>query len=174
MSVWVLYRADKRSLQDLTKAGGFKSWADTTIEQARAIAKLCMGQKPGALPEPIKEHLKGHHIKTTLDMSSHIKYTKSGTTSWVSSAINEDCGGQSGGAPIYKITVDVEPYKIDMDKLKLQTVYSQLKPALLLDNKNIDAASVIALWHGPKDDAEVSFFSPIPMQCIKLHKAGRG
>jgi hypothetical protein len=93
----------------LTKAGGFKSWANTTIEHAKAIAKLFLGEKEGDLPEPIKEHLKGNSIKTTLDMSTHIKYTKSRTTSWVSTAINEDCGGQSGGAPIYKVTVEVEP-----------------------------------------------------------------
>ena len=91
----------------------------------------------------------------------------------MSTAINEDCGGQSGGAPIYKVTVEVEPYKIQMKKLEEQTVYSRMKPSLLLDNKNIDSAKVIALWHGPKDDAEGSFFSPIPMQFIKLHKGGR-
>lgn len=174
MSVKVLYRADKRSLEQLTKAGGFKSWADTTIEQARSIAKLCMGQTPGGLPQPIVEHLKGNQIKKTLDMSTHIKYTKSGTTSWVSSAINEDCGGQSGGAPIYKITVDVEPYEVRNKELQAQSVYKQMNPALLLDDKNVDKATIIGLMHGPKDDAEVSFFSPIPMQYIKLHKAGKG
>jgi insecticidal toxin complex protein TccC len=172
-------------MDTIASAGGFKSWENTTIEQAREMAKLFIGGAPDGCPQAIKNYLTREQtiggkkvmakLNTLKDMSAYIKYTKDKSTTWISTAVNEACGGQSSGAPIYKVLVDVEAYAFNLipKTVVATSAYSLLKPVLLMDNPDVNQATVIGLKHGPADDYEVSFFTPIPIEKIQLHKAGR-
>lgn len=176
MPVQLWYRADTRSLAEIGTAGGFKSWQSTTLDEGRALAKLFIAGGKDALPKAVKAYLISPtlvngvkllpKLNTLGDMSTYIKYTKDKSTTWVSAAENRDCGGQSGGAPIYRITVTVDEYGISGGQYVAQVRTSNLKPGLIMNNANVDLATIIALVHGPRGDAEASFLTPIPSTYI--------
>lgn len=184
MPTMTLYRADWRKLTQIADAGGFKSWQSTTVEEGRAIIKMLMRRTSVGIPAATSNYLKGNGVpnklKTLGDMSMYIKYTKDHSTVWVSTAINKECGGQGGGAPIYQVTVDLSPYLIEYVKVNEEgsdkpvdkgnivagARGGNLKPGLLMNNPNLDEATLIAVSHGPLDDAEVSFITPIPIEYI--------
>jgi insecticidal toxin complex protein TccC len=154
----LLYRADYRTPEVMRNKHpeGFKAWKPLTVPDARAY---------------VVDWLK----KGLADLSLHIKYTKDrSTTKWVSTAINEDCGGQSGGAPIYTLTFDINFYGLDKKGSLVQQASrtSNLKPCLLLDGPSIKDSNTIALHHGPLNDAEVSFFTAISLDRIVSCKVG--
>ncbi len=166
----ILYRADKRTRDVMEKQfkQGFAAWCPLDISQARKFASLFAGSKDTAgLPQHLVEHFKaGAKLN---DLSAHIKWTKNQTqTVWISTAINEDCGGQSTGATIHKFSIDLREFTIlGSGLLELtQGRQSDLKPSLLLDSDNIMSSNLIAINHGPRKDAEVAFLTTIPLNYL--------
>ncbi|OLF53406.1 hypothetical protein BTN82_16710 [Pseudomonas chlororaphis] len=140
-------------------------------EQARKFASIFVGGKDtSGLPKHLVENISKWGGKPKLnDLSTYIKYTKDKSTVWVSTAINTEAGGQSSGAPLYEISMVLNEFRINQGGLEsLPGGRSKnMEFSLLLDGSSIETSQIIALNHGPKDDAEVSFLSKIPMSTIK-------
>lgn len=173
-----LYRADTRSWATMQSKfpNGFEGWQPLSIAQARKLCKLFLGEADReGLPELILKNWEKVAKPKLTDLSTLIKYTKDQSTFWVSTAINQDCGGQSGGAPIYRIRVDLKEYDVSGTRFApLPTGRSSnLKPSLMMDSDDIDQATLIALNHGPRDDAELSFLTSIPLSVISPVESSR-
>ncbi|MEB0222998.1 hypothetical protein QN407_04590 [Pseudomonas sp. 10S4] len=170
---FTLYRADKRTYENLQQSspGGFTAWVPLNTEQARKFASIFVGGKDtSGLPKHIVENIGKWGGKPKLnDLSTYIKYTKDKSTVWVSTAINTEAGGQSAGAPLYEISMVLNEFKIGRDGLEPlpEGRSKNMEFSLLLDGSSIETSQVIALNHGPKDDAEVSFLTKIPMSNIQ-------
>ncbi|WP_124321806.1 hypothetical protein [Pseudomonas chlororaphis] len=176
---YTLYRADNRTYDHLLQSSpeGFTAWVPLSTEQARKFAGIFLGGKDtSGLPKHVIENIgKWGGSPKLNDLSTYIKYTKDKSTVWVSTAINTDAGGQSAGAPLYEITMALNEFKIGRNGLEpLPGGRSKnMEFSLLLDGLSIETSQVIALNHGPKDDAEVSFLTKIPMNSIKPYSNGR-
>lgn len=170
---FTLYRADTRTYEKLQQSSpeGFTAWVPLNTEQARKFASVFVGSKDtSGLPKHVVENIEKWGIKPKLnDLSTYIKYTKDKSTVWVSTAINTEAGGQSTGAPLYEISMTLYEFKIGRNGLEplLGGRSKNMEFSLLLDSSSIETSQVIALNHGPKDDAEVSFLTKIPMSNIK-------
>lgn len=173
---YTLYRADNRTYDDLKNRfpEGFKAWVPLSTEMARKFTNVFVGGKDtSGLPKDVVENIKKWGDKPRLgDLSTYIKYTKDRSTVWVSTAINTEAGGQSSGAPLYEISMDLNEFKIMKDRLEPLPGgrTRNMEFSLLLDGSSIDCSAVIALNHGPKDDAEISFLTTIPMKYIQPYK----
>ncbi|WP_174989356.1 hypothetical protein, partial [Burkholderia lata] len=163
-----LYRVDNRKFGDLTDAG-FVPWAPLSTDQARKFFKNFLGNADASgLPSDLYTGSGG--AKPTLGtLSNYIKYKKDRSTNWVSSAINTEGGGQSAGAPLYQFDTKLFAYEISRGQLVPlpNGRTGNLKPALLMDGKDIDSSTIFAIDHGKLDDAEISFFSPIPKSHVR-------
>ncbi|TPG76417.1 hypothetical protein EAH78_18875 [Pseudomonas arsenicoxydans] len=173
------YRADNRTYEKLQQSSpeGFTAWVPLNIEQARKFASIFVGGKDtSGLPKHVVENIgKWGRTPRLNDLSTYIKYTKDKSTVWVSTAINTEAGGQSAGAPLYEITMALNEFKIGRNGLEPLPGgrRKNMEFSLLLDGSSIETSQVIALNHGPKDDAEVSFLTPIPMSNIKQYTGER-
>ncbi|MBC8944761.1 hypothetical protein [Xenorhabdus indica] len=175
---FTLYRADNRSFAELQKSSpeGFKAWVHLDSEKARKFASVFLGSdNVESLPKHIIDEInkwKKAGTPKLSDLSTFIKYTKDRSTVWVSTAVNTEAGGQSSGAPLYEISMEL--YEFGVDKGKLIPLPNgrtgNMKPSILLDTQNLEDATVIALNHGPVNDAEMSFLTTIPMSSLKPYK----
>jgi insecticidal toxin complex protein TccC len=177
MPQFTLYRADGRSFEKMRSdfSEGFKAWTPMTITQARQFANCFLGtgintvglpaQTKKAVDAMVTKNFRGQTVNPKLNsLSQYIKYTKDKSTVWTSWAVNEDCGGQGGGGTIYKITLDLNEYLVGSTGVLAQGSRTQAKvPSILLDNTSIGNSTIIALNHGPIDDAEVSFFTTVAL-----------
>lgn len=173
----ILYRADTRTPETMrTKfRDGFKAWCPLTLEQARKFAQLFAGStdSKGLPPHLVKQFGKGAKLN---DLSAYIKWTKNKTsTVWISTAINKDCGGQSSGATIYEMSIDLKEFEITGAVLSALPGgrKSNLKPSVVLDGDSIDKSTLIAINHGPVHDAEVAFLTTIPINKITRTHLGK-
>ncbi|OTA18509.1 hypothetical protein Xvie_00337 [Xenorhabdus vietnamensis] len=175
---FTLYRADNRSFDELQKSSpeGFKAWVHLDSEKARKFASVFMGNDnveslPKHIIDEINKWKKGGTPKLS-DLSTFIKYTKDRSTVWVSTAVNTEAGGQSAGAPLYEISMEL--YEFEVDKGKLVPLPNgrtrNMKPSILLNAQNLEDATIIALNHGPVDDAEISFLTTIPMKKLNPYR----
>ncbi|PHM29691.1 hypothetical protein [Xenorhabdus budapestensis] len=175
---FTLYRADNRNFEELQKNSpeGFKAWVHLDSEKARKFASVFLGNDnvenlPKHIIDEINKWKKAGTPKLS-DLSTFIKYTKDRSTVWVSTAVNTEVGGQSSGAPLYEISMEL--YEFGVDKGKLVPLpngrMGNMKPSILLDTQNLEDATIIALNHGPVNDAEMSFLTTIPMSCLKSYK----
>ncbi|AZE48348.1 Putative insecticidal toxin complex [Pseudomonas chlororaphis] len=173
-----LYRADHRTYEDLQEnySEGFKAWVPLDTEQARKFVNFFVGGRDtSGLPKDLIGDIEALGKKPRLrDLSSYIKYKKDHSTVWVSTAINTAAGGQSSDAQLYEISMELNEFKIGRGGLEALTGgrSSNTEPSLLLDGSTIDDSKIIALNHGPTEDAEISFLTPIPMKNIKPYKGG--
>ncbi|MDX7999521.1 hypothetical protein FE394_09970 [Xenorhabdus sp. Reich] len=175
---FTLYRADNRSLKELQTSSpeGFKAWVHLDSEKARKFASVFLGNdNVESLPKHIIDEInkwKKAGTPKLSDLSTFIKYTKDRSTVWVSTAVNTEAGGQSSGAPLYEVSMEL--YEIGVDKGKLIPLPNgrtgNMKPSILLDTPNLEDATIIALNHGPVNDAEISFLTTIPMNNLKPYK----
>nr|7ZBQ_A Chain A, TccC3 [Photorhabdus luminescens] len=175
---FTLYRADNRSFEEMQSKfpEGFKAWTPLDTKMARQFASIFIGQKDTSnLPKETVKNISTWGAKPKLkDLSNYIKYTKDKSTVWVSTAINTEAGGQSSGAPLHKIDMDLYEFAIDGQKLNPlpEGRTKNMVPSLLLDTPQIETSSIIALNHGPVNDAEISFLTTIPLKNVKPHKRG--
>ncbi len=167
-----LYRADKRTLKKMQDdfPRGFEAWVPLTAAQARKFVSLCLGSSDtDGLPlNLVSQYKDKNNFRQLGDFSTFIKYNKDQSTVWISTAINTECGGQSGGATRYKFTFALNEFSVVNKKLVplVGGRKSALKPTLLLDGAGIADSNFIAINHGPLDDAEVSFLTTIPLDKI--------
>lgn len=170
---FTLYRADNRTWDEMAQKfpQGFTAWQALSTQQARQVTRAFIGQKDTAgLPKDLAKNMDGWGAKPKLsDLSTYIKYTKDRTTSWVSTAVNTEAGGQSSNAPLYEINMDLYEFSVGADKLvplpggrEKNMVFS-----FLLDAPDLESANIIALNHGPVNDAEISFLTRIPLETMK-------
>ncbi|MBD2814853.1 hypothetical protein ID850_08760 [Xenorhabdus sp. Flor] len=172
---FTLYRADNRRFEELQESSpeGFKAWVHLDSEKARKFASVFLGNdNVESLPKHIVDEInkwKKAGTPKLSDLSTFIKYTKDRSTVWVSTAVNTEAGGQSSGAPLYEISMAL--YEFGVDKGKLVPLPNgrtgNMKPSILLDTQNLEDATIIALNHGPVNDAEMSFLTTIPMKNLK-------
>ncbi len=172
---FTLYRADNRGFEELQKNSpeGFKAWVHLDSEKARKFASVFLGNNNAeSLPKHIIDEInkwKKAGTPKLSDLSTFIKNTKDRSTVWVSTAVNTEAGGQSSGAPLYEISMEL--YEFGVDKGKLVPLPNgrtgNVKPSILLDTQNLEDATIIALNHGPMNDAEISFLTTIPMKNLK-------
>ncbi|MGE3166091.1 MAG: hypothetical protein AB7O52_14385 [Planctomycetota bacterium] len=174
-----LYRGDSRPPEDIKKAQGFSAWVPLTAEQARLLIKKASNEAVAndQFPEALAGALNAVTIKKTLDLQVFIKYTKNKTsTPQISTAPDEDCGGQAAGKDAKGRPYII--YEIEYDSLNiLQTggvrpvvagdiPHNGMFPKVLVDGASLDASSTIALLM--KD--EIAFLTTIPLARIKRAK----
>jgi insecticidal toxin complex protein TccC len=170
---FTLYRADNRTWDEMAQKfpEGFKAWVPLSGQQSRQMTKAFVGQKETAgLPRDLVGNMDKWGAKPKLsDLSTYIKYTKDRTTVWVSTAVNTEAGGQSSDAPLYEINMDLYEFKVVKEQLVPLPGGRQknMEPSLLLDTQDLESANVIALNHGPVNDAEISFLTRIPFETMK-------
>lgn len=176
---FVLYRADNRSYNEMQTSSpeGFKAWTHLDTASARKFANVFTGNKDtSGLPKGLIENINKWGTSPKLaDLSTFIKYTKDRSTVWVSTAINTEAGGQSSGAPLYEISMNLYESKILRQKMTLSPEgrTKNMEYTLLTDKPDIEQSTVIALNHGPVGDEEISFLTTIPMQYIKPYLGPR-
>ena len=172
---FTFYRVDGRSYETMQTQypQGFTAWKPLDAAGARKVVNLFMGSTdttglPDALASDIKAEWGKNPKPSTL--SNHIKYHKNKTeTNWISTALNTDGGGQSGGSPIYEIKMNLYQSRIVNNKLvpAPEERRSPLDITFLTDTPDINNASIIAINHGPLWDPEVSFLTGIPLKYVK-------
>lgn len=176
---FTLYRADGRTFEELQNKypEGFKAWVPLNTEQARKFASIFTGSKDTTgLPKHLIDNINKWGASPKLvDLSTYIKYTKDRSTVWVSTAINTDAGGQSSGAPLYEISMELFESKIVKQKAVLapEGRKQNMEFSLLTDKPDISQSSIIALNHGPLGDEEISFITRIPLSNVKPYSARR-
>ena len=176
---FTLYRADGRSFEELQNKypEGFKAWVPLNSEQARKLASIFTGSKDTTgLPKSLVDNINKWGASPKLaDLSTYIKYTKDRSTVWVSTAINTAAGGQSSGAPLYEISMELFESKIFKQKAVLvpEGRKKNMEFSLLTDKPDISQSSIIALNHGPLGDEEISFITRIPLSNVKPYSARR-
>ncbi|MFZ7219914.1 hypothetical protein [Bordetella hinzii] len=166
----LLYRADQRTPELMRRQfpEGFKPWRSLGLAEVRALIGLFIGMKSaGAIPRDLAQQF--GPAPQLRDLSVYIKWTKDkSSTFWVSTAVNPECGGQGCGAPIYEIRDETlglyQAVKGGVQAIGARS--SNLKPALVLNSPSLSGATLIGLHHGPVHDAEVSFFTPIPLSIV--------
>lgn len=176
---FTLYRADGRDFEELQNKypEGFKAWVPLNTEQARKLASIFTGSKDTTgLPKHLVDNINKWGPSPKLaDLSTYIKYTKDRSTVWVSTAINTEAGGQSSGAPLYEISMELFESKIFKQKAVLapEGRKKNMEFSLLTDKPDISQSSIIALNHGPLGDEEISFITRIPLSNVKPYSARR-
>ncbi|RKP46820.1 hypothetical protein [Trinickia fusca] len=169
---YTLYRADTRTYEQMQTGfpEGFTAWTPIGVSGAQQLANVFLGSKDtSGLPRHVSDKVGEWPNPKLADLSTYIKYTKDKSTVWVSTAINTEAGGQSSGAPLYKISARF--YEFEIQNRQLVPLpngrTSNLKPSLLLDAPMLEASTIVALNHGPLRDAEVSFLTPIPLSIVE-------
>jgi hypothetical protein len=184
MLLATVYRSDKRNLDEIKQDGGFKAWVELSVDQARWIIERCDGKRVDGLDEAVDKFGKplfpqaaakryivdsvGTLIKkgkpcNLHDLAFHIKTHLDRSTFQVSTDETEACGGQLKDY-IYEIQFKPELCVYADDT-------SSVKPAIILDNQNIDHATVIGLrCHGEKEKLEFAFLTSIPYSRITRYK----
>lgn len=171
---YTLYRADTRTLERMRTdfPAGFSAWVPLGVEGARTFMGAFLGgRETSGLPAHVVGQIGKWGNPKLRDLSQYIKYTKDKSTVWVSTAINTEAGGQSSGAPLHKISAHLYEFEIVDNRLVPlpDGRRNALKPSLLLDAPTLEASSLIALNHGPLHDAEISFFTPIPLSMVESY-----
>ncbi|WP_248919896.1 RHS repeat protein [Pseudomonas entomophila] len=173
---YTFYRVDGRDFETLKKNSpeGFRAWQPLDTSASRKLVNVFLGGKDiSGLPKNLSEEIKRMGASPSLqDLSRYIKVTKDrSTTTWVSAAVNTNGGGQSGGSPVYEISMELYEFVVVKKKLAphLGGAAGVMKPTIFMDAIEPDKATIVALGHGPDDDREVSFLSLIPMKNIKPH-----
>jgi hypothetical protein len=176
---FTFYRGDSRTADDIRKAGGFHGWVPLSVEQARLLIKKAKNQTVAndQFPNALAGALKEVTIKKTLDLQVFIKYTKNkSTTPQVSTAPDEDCGGQANGKDEKGRPFIV--YEIAYDSLNVLQVggvrpadpsdfpHTSAFPKVMIDTSSLDTANTVALLM--KD--EIAFLTSIPLAHIRRWK----
>lgn len=175
---FTLYRGDNRTWGEMAEKypQGFTAWVPLKPGQSRQLAKSFLGNNntTDLPPDLTKNMLKWGGAPKLADLSTYIKYTKDRTTVWISTAVNTEAGGQSSGSPLYEINMDLYEFKIVRNQLVPMPEGRQknMEFSLLLDTPDIESANIIALNHGPVNDAEISFLTRIPFETLKEYKRG--
>ena len=178
---FTFYRGDSRTADDIRTAKGFHAWVPLSVEQARDLIKKAKNENISNdnFPDALAGALKEVTIKKTLDLQVFIKYTKNkSTTPQISTAPDEDCGGQANGKDAQGRPYNV--YKIVYDSLNVLQVggvrpaeqndfpHNSPFPKVLVDGSALDAANSIALLM--KD--EIAFLTSIPVTKIWYKSGG--
>lgn len=173
------YRGDSRTPDEIKKAGGFQAWVPLTAEQARLLVRKANREaiSNDQFPDALASSLKAVTIQKTLDLQVFIKFTKNkSTTPQVSTAPDEDCGGQANGKDSKGRPFVI--YRMEFGALNvLQTggarparqddfPHNSPFPKVLIDAASLDAAETIAILM--KD--EIAFLTSIPLTSIKGYK----
>ena len=172
------YRGDSRPPADIkTVYKGFQGWVPLTAAQARLIVKKGAKDKL-QFPPKLATVMDSVKINTNLDLQVFIKYTKNkSTTPQVSTAADEDCGGQANGKDdkgrpfvIYKIEFDGLMVALDSGGSRVikgdDIPHKSMFPKVLIDSDKLDTANTIAI--AMKD--EIAFLTSIPLDRIKQYK----
>jgi hypothetical protein len=178
---FTFYRGDSRPPDEIKKAKGFQAWVPLSVEQARLLVQKASNTKVdnSQFPEALASSLKTVDIKKTLDLQVFIKYTKNKTTTpQISTAPDEDCGGQASGKDAKGRPFII--YEIKFDGLQiLQTggarpaqpddfPHTSMFPKVMIDGASLDNANTIAVLM----KEEIAFLTSIPLQNIKRYKQG--
>ena len=173
------YRGDSRTPEDIRSAGGFHAWVPLSVDQARLLIGKTQGSAVGndQFPPALAESLSAVTIKKALDLQLFIKYTKNKTTTpQVSTAPDEDCGGQANGKDAKGRPYVI--YEIEHGALNVMQVggvrpavggdfpHTGMFPKVLINTATLATATVIALLM--KD--EIAFLTSIPLTDIKRYK----
>lgn len=170
------FRGDSRPPEEIIAADGFQAWVPLSAEQAQALAQKALGHDidNALFPAPLRQVLDEIPVRKLVDLGVLIKYTKNQTTTpQVSTAPDEDCGGQANGTDskgrkylVYEVVYDalnilendvVRPARAsDIENLPM------VKPKLLFDGADINSSTVLALLL--KD--EIAFLTSIPLDNI--------
>jgi hypothetical protein len=176
---FTFYRGDSRPPEEIKKAGGFHGWVPLSVEQARLLIRKANREAVSndQFPDALASSLQAVTIQKTLDLQVFIKFTKNkSTTPQVSTAPDEDCGGQANGKDAKGRPYVI--YKIEFGSLNvLQTggvrpaqqndfPHNSPFPKVLVDAGSLDAAETIAVLM--KD--EIAFLTSIPLANIKGYK----
>ena len=173
---FTFYRGDSRPASDIKDAKGFHGWVPLSSEQARLLIKKAKGEAVdnGSFPNALAGALKEVTIKKTLDLQVFIKYTKNkSTTPQVSTAPDEDCGGQANGKDskgrpyiIYKIefeNLNVMQHVSVVPAQQNDFPHSSPFPKVLISGATLDNSETIAVLM--KD--EIAFLTSIPLANVK-------
>jgi hypothetical protein len=173
------FRGDSRTPDDIKAAKGFNAWVPLSVDQARLLIKKTQNATVAnsEFPDALAESLKAVTIKKALDLQLFIKYTKNKTTTpQVSTAPDEDCGGQANGKDSKGRPFVI--YEIEYPNLNVMQVggvrpavpgdfpHTGMFPKVLIDGANLDASNVIALLM--KD--EIAFLTSVELGQIKRYK----
>lgn len=190
MPITIVHRADGRKLDDksITGAGGFAcfnpdwSVAKHNLENARAfVSKLLdssveFPKRKGfelatEILTPVASKVKGKDGKPTMtqpslvDVSAAIKrILKDRRAFWVSTSVNEECGGYNNGKNrVYKFNLakPLENYNINAGKLVKGDRKGNLSAGICMDNADYAKATIIAVNSGPLNDVELSFLTTL-------------
>jgi len=170
------FRGDSRPPEEIISAGGFQAWVPLSTDQARALARKALGHDidNALFPAPLRQVLDEIPVRKLVDLGVLIKYTKNQTTTpQVSTAPDEDCGGQANGTDskgrkylVYEVVYDalnildddiVRPAR-PSDTANLPMV----RPKLLFDGIDVNSSTVLALLL--KD--EIAFLTSIALENI--------
>jgi len=177
--MYTFYRGDTRLPAAIRQANGFNAWIQLSTSQAQLLIKKAQGQavKDSEFPIKLVGALNGVEIKRALDLQTFIKYTKNKTTTpQVSTAYDEDCGGQANGKDangnrfvIYKIEYS-NLYILDKQALREPNdkdfPHASPFPNVVINAATLDNADVIAI----KMKDELAFLTSIPLDKIKQYK----
>jgi hypothetical protein len=179
-----LFRGDSRKPEEIENAGGFYAWVPLSADQARALIRKALGATVDneVFPTALQDALKGVTINNTTDLLPFIKYTKNkSTTPQVSTAPDEDCGGQANGTDakgrkyiVYEI--QFENLNV-LEKTGVRPATSDdirngpaVKPKILVDGNDLVSSDTIAVIF--KD--EIAFLTAIPVDNITRYNNGEG
>ena len=174
---FTFFRGDSRTPQEIRDAKGFQGWVPLSAEQARKI--VIKGKKEASdFPPALAGIMNTVEIKKALDLQVFIKFTKNkSTTPQVSTAFDDDCGGQANGKDakgrpyvIYKLQFDSLNVLLDNGGFRPLEAgdlpHTSMFPKVLMNDSKLETSTTIAICM--KD--EVAFLTSIPMANIKEYK----
>lgn len=202
MKIKVVHRADGRALTDasIKRDKGFAcqngAWATSrnTLVNARAfiakllnpdydVSKLKGFELANEILQPVRSSFKkdGKTIVTTpglKDVMATIKRVLKDTRAfWVSTSLNQECGGYNNGTNnVYQFTLpkELKQYALikDANGTRLEKIKDRtdaLTPSICMDGDELDGSdsTIIAINSGPLDDVEISFLTTLPIAWVK-------
>ena len=181
-----LWRACGRPFS-MVRTEGFTAWNPLTTTVAQAMFSRFNNSKEferlsnSQGIERVKERwpsLLMAKKRTLTDLMRLIKQEKDKNSFWISTAINEHCGGYADGkTPVYKMQFEQlychksNPRGANVSEAEKITENSQfnigrVKPSLITDSGSLSTSSLVALAMGPTNDAEFAFLTTIPPEAI--------
>jgi len=203
MKIKIVHRADGWVLMDasIKRDKGFVcqngAWATSknTIPNARAfiaklldpsydVSKLKGFELAAEILKPVKSNFKGKDGKQIIttpglkDVMATIKRVLKDTRAfWVSTSLNQECGGYNDGKNnVYQFTLpkELKQYALVKDESgtrleKIKDRTDALQPSICMDGDALDGSdsSIIAINSGPLNDVEISFLTTLPLTWCK-------
>jgi hypothetical protein len=174
------YRGDSRTPSVIKASNGFRAWVPLDVPQARLLIKKSTNAKVAddAFPPALTGALKGAPISKLIDLQIFIKYTKNkSTTPQISTAPDEDCGGQangkdSSGRPYVIYEIVLPPLNVMLQSGGVRALdksdipYQGMFPKVLIDGLSLDASKIIGVLM--KD--EIAFLTEIGTALVPRYK----